>query len=165
MIDLDLRDPNLVKNVTAIRGLQELGLPDKEIQRFYDNDALYTLIKIPEMEPIITQVMGQMHTEYENGALRAVQMVGFDVDKDRLLQALTDARAFYEEGYRAAMRRSEWISVHDHLPKESGSYLVATKNGGVMITRFYAKQQRFSSTRLNRLITHWRYRPAPPKEG
>lgn len=59
--------------------------------------------KIPDMEPIIKQVLGQMHTEYENGVMRAVQSYGFAVDKDRLLQALTDARAFYEEGYMAAM--------------------------------------------------------------
>lgn len=62
---------------------------------------------MPPMKPIIEQIMGQMHTEYENGVMRAVQSYDFNVDKDRLTQALTDARAFYEEGYRAALREQE----------------------------------------------------------
>lgn len=58
----------------------------------------------------------------------------------------------------------EWISVKDRLPKESGTYLVATEKGGVLMTHFYSTDQRFSSTRISRLITHWMHRPAPPKE-
>lgn len=57
-----------------------------------------------------------------------------------------------------------WISVDDRLPEEEGTYIVATKNGGVTMTHYHKNHNRFSSTRLNKLITHWMYRPEPPKE-
>lgn len=68
-------------------------------------------VDMPDMEPIITKVLGQMRIEHENGMVRAVQDVGFNVSKDRLQKALTAARAFYEEGYRAAMNRSDMVEV------------------------------------------------------
>ena len=64
---------------------------------------------IPEMEPIITQIIGQIRTEYEGGVLKAVQQYGIHVDEVRLLTALKDAKSFYEEGYRAAMD-----ALHEH---------------------------------------------------
>ena len=61
---------------------------------------------------------------------------------------------------------SEWVSVKDRLPASAGSYLVATKNGGVMMTHFYQGSHgapgKFSSTRLNALVTPWMERPKPP---
>ncbi|MCM1220536.1 MAG: DUF551 domain-containing protein [Lachnospiraceae bacterium] len=61
----------------------------------------------------------------------------------------------------------KWISVHDLLPESSGSYIVATKNGGVMMTHFYASRNgepgHFSSSRINSLVTHWMERPLPPE--
>jgi len=60
---------------------------------------------------------------------------------------------------------SEWISVKDKMPEHSGTYIVATKNGGVLMTRFYDNHRRFSSTKINALITHWMPRPEPPEEG
>lgn len=62
---------------------------------------------------------------------------------------------------------NEWISVKERLPESAGSYLVATKNGGVIMTHFYPGRSgspgRFSSTRINALVTHWMERPAPPE--
>ena len=55
-----------------------------------------------------------------------------------------------------------WISVKEDLPPCSGSYFVATKNGGVTITHFYESSQRFSG-RLHRLVTHWMERPKAPE--
>ena len=63
------------------------------------------------MKPIINQIMVQMHTEYENGVMKAVQSVGFDVDKERLAQALADAQKFYMEGYNDAMTNHELVEV------------------------------------------------------
>lgn len=61
----------------------------------------------------------------------------------------------------------EWTSVKERLPESAGSYLVATKNGGVIMTHFYPGRSgspgRFSSTRMNALVTHWMERPAPPE--
>ena len=63
------------------------------------------------MKPIINQIIGQMHTEYENEVMRVVQSYGFDVDKDRLSQALHDANRFYMEGYNDAMRNPNRVEV------------------------------------------------------
>ena len=63
------------------------------------------------MKPIITQLVSQLHTEYENGLMKAVQGVCFDVDKERLLQAITDAQKFYVEGYNDAMANHDVVKV------------------------------------------------------
>lgn len=53
------------------------------------------------MQPIIDLMMTDLRTQMEGTILKAVQEVGVVVDKERLMQALTDAREFFEEGYRA----------------------------------------------------------------
>lgn len=63
------------------------------------------------MLPIIDVIQAQMQTAYEDEVLRAVQKVGVIVDKERLMQALTTARKFYEEGYRAAMNGADVVEV------------------------------------------------------
>ena len=77
---------------------------------------------------------------------------------ETVLEAISVALAALRE-----LTQSQWISVKDDLPQKDGSYLVATKNGGVMLTHFYTKSKSFSSKRLNRLITHWMERPKPPE--
>ena len=57
-----------------------------------------------EMKPIIEQFITDFRIQSEDNVMRAVGEYGIHVDKQRLMQALTDARDFYEEGYRAAMR-------------------------------------------------------------
>ncbi len=66
---------------------------------------------IDPMKPIIEEFMTDFRIQEENHIMRAVAGVGISVDKPRLLQALTDARAFYEEGYRAAMNRADVVEV------------------------------------------------------
>ena len=60
------------------------------------------------MKPII-EIVEQMHhdmmVQKENAVLKAVNEIDVVVDKERLLQALSDAKAFYGEGYRDAMRK------------------------------------------------------------
>ena len=63
------------------------------------------------MKPIINQLVSQLYTEYENGVMKAVQSCGFDVDKDRLAQALRDAEKFYMEGYHDAMTNHDVVKV------------------------------------------------------
>lgn len=120
------------------------------------------------MKPIIRQFVGQLHTEYENGVMKAVQSVGFDVDKDRLLQALTDARAFYEEGYRAAMRQSKWISVKERLPENNQQALCVMTDGSFCVfTWNYIDWMWNDGDEWYREedVTHWMPLPEPPKEG
>lgn len=63
------------------------------------------------MKPIINQLVSQLHTEYENGLMKAVQSCGFDVDKERLSQALHNAERFYVEGYHDAMTNHDVVKV------------------------------------------------------
>lgn len=53
------------------------------------------------MEAIIKNIVGDMIANMENECVKVCQSYGFDVDKERLTQALTDARKFYDEGFRA----------------------------------------------------------------
>lgn len=124
------------------------------------------------MEPIITQYCRDVNAQLENNILLSVEKaVGFHVHKGRLLQALTDARAFYEEGYRAAMRESEWISVKDRLP-EYGLRVLAAHDDGVVrigISKGYfpavvTKRQDTKAFGFAE-VTHWMPLPEPPKEG
>ena len=56
-----------------------------------------------------------------------------------------------------------WIPVTERLPEESGAYLVATERGGVFITHYSKRGQRFSISRMGSDVTHWQERPLPPK--
>ena len=52
------------------------------------------------MEPIIQTIVTQMNAQFEEDCLKVVNSYGFNVNKERLTQALTDARKFYDEGHR-----------------------------------------------------------------
>ena len=56
------------------------------------------------MEPIIKACMTELNTQMEGDVLKVCHSYGIDVDKERLIQALTDARKFYDEGYRDGKR-------------------------------------------------------------
>ena len=73
------------------------------------------------MKSIIETIETDMRMQYENGVLKAVKNIGFNVDKERLTQALVDSRSFYNEGYNDAKNeyKREWISVEDILPEEN----------------------------------------------
>lgn len=66
------------------------------------------------MKPIIEIVTSNIQTQVEEGCLRACQNIGITVDKERLIQALTDASKFYDEGYTKAKLgmslRGQWTS-------------------------------------------------------
>lgn len=59
---------------------------------------------------------------------------------------------------------SKWISVTDHLPKAEGSYMVATKNGGVMIAHFYPNGSggTFTDAKVHATVTDWTEKPVHP---
>lgn len=58
------------------------------------------------MKPII-EIVERMHHDLmeqkEEAIIKAVNKFDVVVDKERLMQALKDAKAFYDEGYRDAM--------------------------------------------------------------
>lgn len=79
-------------------------------------------------ESPITQILGEMRTEYENGCLRAVQSCGFDVNKEELAKALAYDRGQYEKGYEDGLNADKWILCSERLPEQSGKYIVTVKN-------------------------------------
>ena len=65
------------------------------------------------------------------------------------------------------VRRAQWISVEDELPKKEGKYIVCTERGSVYCTRFYKGGgcEGIFKTDINTHITYWMPLPKPPKEG
>lgn len=59
------------------------------------------------MDPIIRAYVTESTAQMEDDCPKVCQSYGFDVDKERLQQALTDARKFYDEGYEAGKRAAE----------------------------------------------------------
>ena len=50
-------------------------------------------------ESPITQILGEMQTQYENDCMKVVQQCGFDVNKEELIKALSYDRNQYSKGY------------------------------------------------------------------
>lgn len=71
------------------------------------------------MEPIIKLAMTDLSAQLEGTIMQYVQHIHVDVDKERLIQALTDARKFYDEGYRAGYKacREEELSWESSVYK------------------------------------------------
>lgn len=64
-------------------------------------------------KPIIEIIIQQQEAKLEEELLHTIERYGFNVDVERLAKALTDARRFYEEGYRAAATaHGYWILKH-----------------------------------------------------
>lgn len=64
-------------------------------------------------KPIIEVIRQQQEVEFEDDLLRTLETYGFHVDVERLTLALTDAKRFYDEGYRAAATaHGHWVLKH-----------------------------------------------------
>ena len=84
-------------------------------------------------------------------------VVDFPVD-DGVCRFFEDRTKWVEQ------KRGRWIPITERMPEENGAYLVATERGGVFITHYSKRGQRFSISRLGSDVTHWQERPMPPKE-
>ena len=71
------------------------------------------------MEAIIKKFVGDMIVNMENECVKVCQSYGFDVNKERLTQALTDARKFYDEGYADGKRDSVEVDAVAQMLYES----------------------------------------------
>ena len=90
--------------------------------------------EIPAMKPLIEEFLRDFRLQEEDNIMRAVGEVGIHVDKQRLLQALTDARDFYEEGFRAAMRLIVRCGQCQHL--DTADCPMSGTSGKVSVTDF-----------------------------
>ncbi len=88
--------------------------------------------------------------------------------KEEGLWELTDEEEYFAHadecdfcaiGYR---KQSEWISVEERLPEETGKYLVATKNGVVYQTKYYSGGK-WGQKDKGKNITYWMPLPEAPK--
>ena len=61
-------------------------------------------------------------------------------------------------------RHSEWVSVDDRLPEDSGRYLIVTKDSEVAIDTFLKSDAQFALQNMHK-ATHWQPLPEPPKGG
>lgn len=109
-------------------------------------------------ESPITQILSEMQTEYENGVLKAVQNVGFHVDKEELEKALAYDRGQYDKGYADGLNADRWIPCSERLPKEKGTYLVTVKNFGVTFGRFTGQKD---NLHFDSNVIAWQPLPAP----
>lgn len=130
---------------------------------------------IEPMKPIIEIVTGQIRTSLEGELYRAVQNVGINVDKDRLLQALNDARSFYADGYARGKKDAvKWISVEERLPEVGKEVLICDARDSFLGMFFLVERKsdkvyfwhdgggwRLPSDE----VTHWMPLPEPPKDG
>lgn len=57
-------------------------------------------------ESPINQILGEMQITCENECMKAVQSVGFDVNKEELLKALKYDRNQYEKGYKIGYQKA-----------------------------------------------------------
>jgi hypothetical protein len=114
-------------------------------------------------QPIVHLFSSQVQTSVEGEVYRAVQRIGIEVDKERLLQALQDARRFWHEGYAAGRREPpEWVSVDDALPADNEKVLCFTRSGNICVARWSKRQEKFiTSGNVN--VTHWMPLPKPPE--
>ena len=90
------------------------------------------------MKPIIEYITDEIKLKYDadNMIYQAVQNVGINVDKERLVEALRNSRCFYEEGYEDAKRKYEkkWIPCSWRMPNKNDWYYVTARYKGTYTT-------------------------------
>lgn len=77
-------------------------------------------------------INGEINTVIEDGIVKAVRSVGFVIDKEQLLKAITEARTFYEQGVSdGRMKAREDLIVRCGMCKYHGTDDCAiTRNEG-----------------------------------
>lgn len=71
-------------------------------------------------------IVGEMHTEWENGILKTVQNYNVNCNKEELIRALAYDRDQYRKGYEDG--RPKWIPCSERLPEEGKEVLVTVWN-------------------------------------
>lgn len=71
----------------------------------------------------IDKIIGEMRSQLvknEEGQfmVQVSQTIGYNIDKDELINALNYDRGQYEKGYEDGLNASKWIPVSERLPEE-----------------------------------------------
>lgn len=73
------------------------------------------------MQPIVELFYRMINSDLEKEVLRFCAEAGFEIDKKRLVQALEDARAFFDEGYAEGYTAGkEAAAQHGRWEKRDG---------------------------------------------
>ena len=115
-----------------------------------------------DYESPITQIVSDMQMGYENGVLKAVQSVGFNVNKKELTKALLYDREQYQKGYEDGLKADKWIPCSERLPKE-GKYLICDNVGNVYESTFF--NNRWLIFSVSDEVIAWMELPAPYQKG
>lgn len=87
------------------------------------------------MKSIIDIVMEDINVTIENEVIKACTKVGVNVDKERLVQALTCSEQFYTEGYNEGYEeatkkyKQNWIPCSERLPDKDCRVLMTIMDG------------------------------------
>lgn len=89
------------------------------------------------MKPIIELIYDEpkFEIDVDNMIYKAVQNIGVNVDKERLVEALRYSRSFYDEGYETAKRKYErkWIPIGQYPPEPC---LLCFENGEMVVGHY-----------------------------
>lgn len=124
-------------------------------------------------ESPITQYIGQMQAKMESELLYKVeQAVGYYIDKDELIKALSYDREQYEKGYNEGLIADKWISIKDRLPESGQNVLIFyPKWDGDEIQVAKLDEDRLMFDICGEfnigvgVVTHWQPLPRMPREA
>ena len=115
-----------------------------------------------DYESPITQIVSDMQMEYENGVVRAVQNVGFHVNKEELAKALAYDRGQYDKGYEDGLDADKWTPCEKEYPEEGIMVLVYDSLHDVIdIAEYLCPHWYARWGKMDEEITAWQPLPLP----
>ena len=185
--ECDYVDPATVGQCTGVKDRTGKWIFEGDLVKYHDRifgdvvaEIIYSetgacfcarYVKRRNNQPALDIVMNESEIEIIGNIHFNPELLEIDVNKERLTQALTDARKFYDEGYRSGKLDAgpKWISVKDKLPERNKRVLVAFKDGMVTTSMRTLEQHTgvfgFLFEGDYGTATHWMPLPEPPKEG
>ena len=114
----------------------------------------------------ITQICDEMRMYHEGECLKAVQRVGFDVNKEELAKALAYDRGQYEKGYEDGLNADKWIPCSEEYPEEGVMVLVYdSKHDAIDVAEFLCPHWHTRWSKMDEEVIAWQPLPAPYQKG
>lgn len=128
-----------------------------------------------DYESPIKQFCSEVTMEYDNGVLRAVQNVGFHVNKEELTKALAYDRGQYDKGYEDGLNADKWIPCSERLPELNTMVMCFTVNETYVIAEYGGPDSHYLDSKdvwfsgqgwyRKDAIIAWQPLPAPYQKG